>query len=253
MKIQLVNDLHTEFGDFVLPETDADVVVLAGDIGVGRLAITWAGEFIEKQVVMVLGNHEYYRQVGTNFVDWMREKAEQYPHIHLLENDQVVIGGVRFLGCTLWTDFAVMGQPAVAAAIAQEKLSDFAVIRTTPGHRPLWPEETIEWHRASHAWLEAKLAEPHDGPTVVVTHHGPSVRSIHPRYNGQWLNGAFASDLGNLVATSGAALWVHGHTHDSFDYHLGETRVVCNPRGYYPEDLNRSFDPRLVINLEGDE
>lgn len=249
MKIQLLSDLHTEFGSFELPNTDADVVVLAGDIGVGRLAITWAGEFVEKPCVMVLGNHEYYRQVGTDFVDWMKEKAEKYPHLHLLENDQVVIDGVRFLGATLWTDFAVQGQPAVAASIAQEQISDFSVIRTTPGHRPLLPEETVEWHQASRGWLEARLAEPHEGPTVVVTHHGPSVRSIHPRYQGHWLNGAFASDLGDMVATSGAAAWFHGHTHDSFDYQLGETRVVCNPRGYPPDELNPNFDPRLVIEV----
>ncbi|MEW8692247.1 MAG: hypothetical protein AB2535_14320 [Candidatus Thiodiazotropha endolucinida] len=104
-------------------------------------------------------------------------------------------------------------------------------------------------HEASRDWLAIMLAEPFDGRTVVVTHHAPSSQSVHPRYARDLLTPAFASNMENLMDSNRAALWIHGHTHDSFDYEIYETRVVCNPRGYSPEALNPDFRPDCVVDI----
>ena len=112
------------------------------------------------------------------------------------------------------------------------------------------PEECVRRFDAHAAWLDARLAAPHAGPTVVITHHAPSPRSIHPRFAGSPLNGCFVSDASRLL-DGRATLWIHGHTHDSFDYVTGDTRVVCNPRGYVIDGVaeNPRFDPGLVIEV----
>lgn len=152
MKIQVLSDLHTESGAYGMTKTDADVVVLAGDIAEGDDAIIWAGQATGKPVVMVLGNHEFYGQKGMDFVDKLREKTEQYPNLHLLHNDEVVIDGVRFLGATLWADFELLGERRLATAWAQEIMTDYSAIRTTPGYRKLIPADTIRWHEKSVDW-----------------------------------------------------------------------------------------------------
>lgn len=249
MKIHLLSDLHTEAGVYGLTETDADVLVLAGDIAEGMYAINWAGQATDRPVVMVLGNHEFYGARGLDFVDKLREQAERYPHLRVLEKDQSVIGGVRFLGTTLWADFELFGDRRRATSWAQELITDYAAIRTTPGYRKLTPADTIRWHEASVAWLREQLAVAHDGPTVVVTHHAPSARSLRDGHEEDLWSPAYASHLDDLVAASGAAAWLHGHTHRSLDYRIGGTRVVCNPRGNPAGRLNRDFRHDLVIEV----
>jgi len=249
MKIQLLSDLHTESGLYGLTNAGADVLVLAGDVAEGQYAIRWAGEAFSKPVVMVLGNHEHYGQFGEDFVDRLREEASAYPHLQLLEKDRVVIDGVRFLGTTLWANFELFGNPQQSADWAQEIMTDYAAIRTTPGGRKLTPEDTIRWHKASVAWLRDQLAIQHDGPTVVVTHHAPSARSLLDGHEEDPWSPAYASHLDDLVEASGAALWCHGHTHRSLDYRIGGTRVVCNPRGNPAGRLNRDFRHDLVIKI----
>jgi Icc-related predicted phosphoesterase len=102
-------------------------------------------------------------------------------------------------------------------------------------------------HERSRAFLRETLATPHDGPTVVVTHHAPHRGSLHPRYVGSPANPGFVSDLEGLILTGKPELWVHGHVHDSYDYRVGRTRVVCNPKGYGNENLG--FDPCLVVEV----
>lgn len=250
MKIQLLSDLHTEAGLYGLTETDADVLVLAGDIAEREFAIHWAGQATGKPVVMVLGNHEFYGARGLDFVDKLREQAQRYPHLQLLEKDQAVIGRVRFLGTTLWADFELMGDRREAASWALDIMTDYAAIRTTPGFRKLTPADTIRWHEASATWLEAQLAIEHDGPTVVVTHHAPSARSLREGYEEDKWSPAYASHLDGLVEHSSAAAWFHGHTHRSLDYRIGGTRVVCNPRGNPAGRLNPDFRHDLMIDLE---
>jgi Icc-related predicted phosphoesterase len=247
MKIHILNDLHTEFEDFVVSTTDADVVILAGDIGVGMEGLRWAkARFPNRPVIYVPGNHEFYHHDIT-LIDEL--KAEAPDNIHVLNDDQVVIDGVRFLGSILWTDFDLFGEADKFFAMeqARRQMTDFSIIQNR-GQR-FTPEDAIKLHTASRDWLAIMLAEPFDGKTVVITHHAPSSQSVHPRYARDLLTPAFASNLENLMDGDRAALWIHGHMHESVDYEVYGTRVVCNPRGYAPMALNRGFRPDWTIMI----
>lgn len=247
MKLHILNDLHIEFEDFVPPATAADVIVLAGDIGVGRAGLRWAeARFPDRPVIYVPGNHEFYHH-DIDLIDVL--KAEAPEHIHVLNDDQVVIDGVRFLGSVLWTDFALFGEVdrIFALQTARQRMTDFAVIQNRG--RRFTPEDAIRLHTASRDWLAAMLAEPFAGKTVVVTHHAPSSRSVPSRYAGSPLAPAFVSDLEGLMNGNRAVLWVHGHVHDPFDYGIHGTRVVCNPRGYAPDALTPGFRPDFVVEI----
>ncbi len=247
MKLHVLNDLHIEFEDFEPPATDADAVVLAGDIGVGLEGLRWTqARFPDRPVIYVPGNHEFYHH-DIALIDEL--KAEAPGNMHVLNDDEVIIGDVRFLGSILWTDFALFGEADKFFAIqaARQRMTDFSIIQNH-GQR-FMPEDAIQLHTASRDWLATMLAEPFDGMTVVVTHHAPSSQSVHPRYAHDLLTPAFASNLENLMEGDRAALWVHGHMHESFDYEVYGTRVVCNPRGYTPEALNPDFRPDWVIEI----
>lgn len=247
MKLHTLNDLHIEFEDFDPPATDADVVILAGDIGVGLEGLRWAeARFTDRPVIYVPGNHEFYRHDLTLIEEL---KAQAPEHIHVLNNDQVVIRGVRFLGCILWTDFALFGEGErfYAMKTAQKWMTDFSIIRNDG--RKFTPRDAARLHMASRDWLASRLSEPFDGKTVVVTHHAPSSQSVHPRYARDLLTPAFASSLEMLMDGDGPALWVHGHMHDSYDYEIYGTQVICNPRGYAPDALNPNFSLSLIIEI----
>ena len=247
MKLHILNDLHIEFEDFALPETDANVVVLAGDIGVGMEGLRWAeARFRDRPVIYVPGNHEFYHH-DIALIDAL--KTEAPANIHMLNDDQAVIDGVRFLGSILWTDFALFGEAEkfFAMQTARQQMTDFSIIQNHA--QRFTPEDAIRLHTASRDWLAAMLAEPFDGKTVVVTHHAPSSQSVHPRYARDLLTPAFASNLENLMGGDRAALWVHGHMHESYDYEVYGTRVVCNPRGYAPNALNPDFRPDWVLKV----
>ncbi len=247
MKIQILSDLHIEFEDFEPQATDAEVIVLAGDIGVGMQGLLWAqNRFARRTVVYVPGNHEFYHH-DIAVIDELKALAPG--HIHVLDDDRVIIGGVRFLGSILWTDFALMGDADKSFAIqhAQQCMTDYSVIRNHG--RRFTPEDAMGLHKASREWLAASLAQPFDGKTVVITHHAPSSRSVHPRYAGDLLSAAFASNLEPMMGGRYAALWIHGHVHNSFDYEVDGTRVVCNPRGYAPHALNGAFRPDTVVEV----
>ena len=196
---------------------------------------------------MVLGNHEHYRGFLPETVAEARQLAPAYG-ITLLEDGAAVIAGVRFLGCTLWTDYALDGRQDAAMAAARHGLNDHRMIGWSkqPWQR-FRPEEALAVHRASRRFLADIMAEPFAGPTVIVTHHAPHPGSVHPRYTGDALNPAFASDLSELIAAGRPALWVHGHVHSSFDYRVDQTRVACNPHGYGSE--NPVFDPHLTVEM----
>lgn len=260
MKIHVLSDLHLEFGKLKLPDIEADVTVLAGDIGVGLQGIEWALASIpwHRPVIYVMGNHEFYGQrVMMELWQAAREKVKG-THVHLLENEAIEIEGVRFLGTTLWTDFALFGggsrKQAMIDALA---LADFSNIITAHAagysrHRAklFTPQTSLNLHKVSRAWLDQELDKPYDGKTVVVTHHAPSWGSLAPRWAKDPISPCFVSNLPGLVER--ADLWIHGHTHDGFDYHVEKCRVVCNPRGYvHYRDENPLFDPALVVDLEG--
>lgn len=247
MKIHVLSDLHTEFEPFDPPATDADVVVLAGDVAVGMAGLEAARDwFPDTPVVYVAGNHEHYREAIPRLAVRMGAAARD-AGIHFLENAATVIGGVRFLGCTLWTDFDLLGERGRCMEEAAAVMNDFRLIRVSPEYRRFKPRDAREVHGRSLRWLLDELDAPFDGPTVVVTHHAPGLRSCDPRYHDHPATAAYASDLEWLL-DGRIDLWVHGHTHCCVDYDVGGTRVVANQRGY-PDDRCDGFDPGLVVEL----
>jgi predicted phosphodiesterase len=248
---RVFSDLHLEFSDWTPPPAPADAILLAGDIAVGTQGIEWArGHFPGTPIVYVPGNHEFYGAELPDALDALRAKAEHL-QVHFLDGDECVVGGTRFLGTTLWTDYALYGADEAeldrAMADAVEEMNDFRMIRWRGGH-PLTPELIREVHRTRVQWLEDRLAQPFAGPTVVMTHHLPHRLSIHPKYEGTRLNPSFASDLDHLVRAP-VSLWIHGHTHESIDYEVNGTRVFCNPRGYLPAEPNAAFSPLGMVDL----
>jgi predicted phosphodiesterase len=250
VKLHILSDLHLEFSTFEPIETDADVVVLAGDIGKKSSGIIWArGAFPDKEIIYVPGNHEFYGADRTETLALMRIAADQC-NVHLLDNDTVEIDGARFLGSTLWTDFLLFGESEKSTAMTNGRifLNDFRFIRE--GHLIFSTARSIVLHEQSLAWLKAKLDEPFDGKTVVVTHHLPSKLSVVERFKDSSLSACFASELDYLFGKMD--LWVHGHTHDNLDYEANGTRVICNPRGYVTFSGMENFDfkPALVLELK---
>jgi len=254
VKLHILSDLHLSCGALEVPRNDADVVVLAGDVARPREAIAWASG-LGKPVVFVAGNHEFYGGSIAATPGELR-RAALGTGVRVLDCEEAVIGGVRFLGATLWTDFLLFGEGAMrdeAIEGALLHMRDFTRIRLTEAApAPFMPADSADLFRAHAAWLERKLSEPHDGPTVVVTHHAPSPGSIHPRFAGSPLNACFVSDAERLLGASRVSLWVHGHTHDSHDYVRKGTRVVCNPRGYSRDGVNENprFDPGFQVAID---
>ncbi|PYJ96554.1 MAG: phosphoesterase [Verrucomicrobia bacterium] len=246
MRLHILGDLHLEFGTAKVPVTDADVVVLAGDIHLGREGRKWArGHFQDKPVVYVLGNHEFYRHSLPDLTEALKRETDG-SHIHLLENSAVEIDGYTFLGCTLWTDFQLAPDPEAAMQAAEAIMSDYSIIQFNLEGRALRARDTARLHAESVAWLRSKLAKCDRAHTIVVTHHAPSPRSEAPYHANSPLKPAFASDLDELVEESHVPLWIHGHTHYNVDYVIGSTRVLTNQRGY-PDHLCQDFDPSLVV------
>jgi predicted phosphodiesterase len=252
MKLHVLSDLHLSLAGMELPATDADVVILAGDIARPDHAGAWARR-IDRPVVYVAGNHEFYGSDLPRALHDLRRECTG-SGVQVLEQDAWVFGGVRFLGTTLWSDFRLLAtgdERPSAMAGAVRLIRDFQRIAVDDGgaRRLFTPHDSQALFDASAAWLDAQLQQPFDGPTVVITHHAPSRRSIHPRFEGSPLNGCFVSDLEHLMGGERVRLWIHGHTHDSFDYTVHGTRVLCNPRGYVLKGVgeNAAFDPALVV------
>lgn len=254
MKLHILSDLHLSTGPVEPPETGADLVVLAGDLARPREALAWATRF-EAPVLYVPGNHEFYGGSLDGTVHELRRGAAG-TNVQILDNDEFVWRGVRFLGSTLWTDFRLDDSAearAHAISEAQRLVRDFSRIRTAEAADALFsPAESTARFDRNTAWLDARLRQPFAGSTVVITHHSPSPRSIHPRFAGSPLNAAFVSDAEWLLGGTRAALWIHGHLHDSFDYLVRGTRVVCNPRGYCIKGANENprFDPGLTLEID---
>ena len=249
MKLQILSDLHLEFSNLLVSETDADVIVLPGDIWKGDAGIYWArATWPNKPIIYVAGNHEFYGKNRLETLAKLRIAARE-TGVHFLDNEEVIIDNVRFLGATMWTDFELYNNKNADMMIASNGLNDFRVIHE--GVKHFSPMDSVVLHEQSIAWLTKKLIdEPHEGETVVVTHHLPSMLSVADRFKGDSLSACFASNLDHLLGYS--SLWVHGHTHDSFDYSVNGTRVVCNPRGYCRYeggDENFDFNPNLVFEL----
>lgn len=175
VRIQFFSDIHLEFAPFAVPETDADVIVAAGDIGLGVSGVQWLLA-LARPAVYVAGNHEYY---GGDFDEVRAAIAAACAgtEVRFLDRAAVEIDGVRFLGATLWTDYA--GGDADTMRLLRLAMNDHVQIRR--GTRAFEPEDAFAEHRAACTWLESALASAHHGPTVVVTHHAPGCAAGVPR------------------------------------------------------------------------
>jgi len=250
VRLHVISDLHVEFAAFEFPEVEADALVLAGDVAPGAAGVQLAARWSDgRPVLFVAGNHEYYRHALPALTERMRALTSK-SNVHVLENDEVVLGGVRFLGCTLWSDFLAAGQDELARSmeVCGRLLNDYEVITWSEGERPLEPGDTLALHEGSRRWLAERLAAPHDGPTVVVTHHVPLVPELPESPVHRALAGAFVSDLSGLMGAERVALWIHGHLHRTGDAIVAGTRVLSNPRGYPHEQVD-AFDPALVVEV----
>jgi hypothetical protein len=184
-------------------------------------------------VVYVAGNHEFYHGKWVQNIQDLRDECAGFANVHFLERDSVTIDGVLFVGGSLWTDMN-RGDPLTLHAVVS-MMSDFQIIRNdAKGFRRLSAMDTVDRHMQTKNYIKTVLEQNPDTPTVVVGHHAPSTLSTHPRYaNDTLMNGAYRSDLSDMILDhSQIRLWTHGHTHEDFDYMVGATRIVCNPRGY---------------------
>lgn len=270
MFVRYMSDLHLEFdprdrqgvphGLFVTPMVGDDdtVLVLAGDVGVVDSPNTIV-PFIEemtdrfKAVVYILGNHEYY---SGSLVRTPVKLAEALAHtsVCLLNNSTVVIDEVKFIGTTMWTNYD-NGDPLTIME-CEASLNDFQRIRTgftdSPYKRKVRAPDFHSRFLNAEAFLKSELFNTvtrDDQKCVVVTHHAPSYMSSPQQYIGNKINGAYAVELGNLIAFDGPDLWIHGHMHESADYEIASTNIVCNPRGYAPNDLNKGFNVCARVTL----
>lgn len=248
MKLHVLSDVHIEFEPFDPLKVDADIVVLAGDTHVKNNGLIWAQEnFKDKPVLYVLGNHEYYGEAMPKHLKKLKEQAAG-TNIQILENETIKVDNVTFLCCTLWTDFNLFGDPRIAGHEATQAMTDYKKIRVSPTYRKLRSIDTAGIHHKSINWLKEKVKENKNQRLVIVSHHAPSRLSLPDHYREDILSAAYASDLDDFVAGSGAELWIHGHLHTQKDYKIGNTRVICNPRGY-PDEPNDEFIPDLIIEI----
>jgi predicted phosphodiesterase len=269
MKIALASDLHLEFGDLDIANTDnAEVLILSGDIcvaadldmrdrrqtemGFARARSERFHDFFERcaanfpHVIYVMGNHEYYHSDFATALGEMRRKLAHLPNLHIMERDVKVINDVTFIGGTLWTD--MNNQDSLTLYHMRTMMNDFRVIQnsTTPVHfrteegefktrvGKFSPEDAVEEHVKMKQYIQSVVQGNNDTKYVVVGHHSPSRKSTHEMYaDDTVMNGGYSSDLDEFIQDHPQIrLWTHGHTHHPFDYVIGETRIVCNPRGY---------------------
>jgi len=284
MKIKLVSDLHLEFSDINITNNDnCDVLILGGDIMIAQdlhdhpemdygmytnINLESLGrrqrkaqayrDFFKRcsfqfpHVIYIMGNHEFYHGKFYGAIDYMREECAKYPNIYMLEQDTKIIDDVVFVGGTLWTDMNKR-DPLTMHAI-EGMMNDFRIIRNDyRSYAPMSPLDVAVRHDKTLAYIKLIIEEHKDKKCVVVGHHTPSFQSMHPMYaNDTLMNGGYHSDLSEFILDHPQIkLWTHGHTHHPFDYTIGETRVVCNPRGYendgYSEDTG--WNPNIVLEI----
>ena len=272
MKLAVTSDVHLEFGNLVLTnDEDARVLILSGDICVARDLMEWDErkkelgftfaksdryhEFFQtccqnfKDVIYVAGNHEHYHGDFAETYKDLKKHLGYLKNLHILDKESVEIDGVTFIGSTLWTDMN-KNDPLTLYQI-KRMMNDFRIIKNSNNvvhfksfdedGKPTFhervaifsPEDAVDEHVKCLAAIETVYGSV-EGTVVVVGHHTPSHESCHPIYKSdKEMNGGYHSDLVDFIlARPRIKLWTHGHTHEDFDYMIGDTRVVCNPRGY---------------------
>lgn len=237
-----------EFDDYQIDSSSVDVVVLAGDIHVKEQGLQWAVDNIKDvPVIYILGNHEFYGKAYPKLIDSLKERTSK-TNIHILEKDLLTIDGINFLGCTLWTNFELFGDPRIAGFECQQVMTDFKKIRLSPKFSKLRSIDVAAIHRQSITWLRNQLERLDKQTNVVISHHAPSKLSVPEEYKDDIISAAYASNLDGTIRKYQPKYWIHGHLHNSSDYLIGETRVVCNPRGY-PKERNIDFNSSYIIEL----
>ena len=266
MRLHVISDLHMEYEMSTLRAHSApegtDVVVLAGDAHPGVLGVMWAAErFSGLPVLYVPGNHEYYGKRGYHrHLTRMQNKATALGgNVRVMDREAAVIDGVRFLCATLWTDYSLHGQCEQSMLDASLLMNDYKHITGDNNHsQPIRPAALLFEHNRSVAWLRESMAREHDGPTVVVSHHAPSPRSVQAKHVGEAYTPCYASDLEWLMVEGRPDVWIHGHIHCHQDYQVGDTRVVANPRGWVSKQMgpngtrereNEAFDPCFLLDI----
>ena len=275
MKIYLTSDIHLEFGDLdIKNEHDVEVLILSGDImiasdlndhpaptvaptiklGQRQSAAYRYRDFLKRcsdqfpHVIYVAGNHEFYHGKWPGGMKTLRDECAVFPNVYFLEKESKVISDITFIGCTLWTDMN-RGDPVTLNAITGD-MNDFTVIRNDEkGYTKLRPAQVMSDHRKAVSYIRDTVENGPGEKFVVVGHHAPSKLSTHPRYADDYvINGGYSSDLSEFILDHPKIkLWTHGHTHYDFDYVIGETRIVANPRGYIGHEAQADhFQPKLI-------
>jgi Icc-related predicted phosphoesterase len=263
MKIQVLSDLHFEIDDsFSLTATDADVLVLAGDIypanyftrskdspyhQQAKLVTSFIKQCSDayKHVIYLSGNHEHYRGNINSTTQILVDQFEVFKNVHIMDDGTLSTDGVLFVGGTLWTDVN-KGDP-IADMHISNCMNDYKLVTMGTNYRRLRPSYTKYLHSETKSFIVDEIKD-HD-KVVVCTHHAPSHKSIHTMYlNDTYTNYAYYSDLDELILDNQQIkYWIHGHMHHSFNYNIGDTNVICNPKGYYDE--NKEFNPALVLEI----
>ena len=242
MRINFFSDIHLEFGSLKIPQTDAEVIIAAGDIGIYKQGMDWL-KSSKTPVVYVAGNHEFYDREYLTTVQELRRSAEG-SHVHFLENEACVIDDVRFLGCTLWTQLG--GKSNDRLEDLMYTVNDFRKISYQK--KLMGFEVYAGLHHRSLKWLVKTLSRPFDGKTVVVTHHAPTYWSWDDSPNAL-TRYAYCNDLREIMHTYEIDAWFHGHTHSVSDYRCAGTRILCNPRGYHGRQSVAGFEPVKIVDI----
>ena len=279
MKIALASDLHLEFETITLPNTEnAKVLILSGDIvtayalhehpvvtpptnpnviwkpGAQQLQAMRFREFFEHvnmeydHVIYVAGNHEFYHGKYPDAYNWLETEISKYPNIHFLNNSHVEIDDIVFVGGTLWTD--MNKRDPTTLQLIENMLNDFRIVRNSQhNYRRFLPIDTVYDHIKTLDYIKNVVDSDPTKKYVVVGHHAPTPLSIHEKYKKDvWMNGGYHSDLSEFILDRPQiVLWTHGHCHDPFDYMMGDTRIVCNPRGYRGHDPHHAhFELKFI-------
>jgi Icc-related predicted phosphoesterase len=249
MKVQILSDIHLEFGQSAAFDFGGvDLLILAGDVHIGKKGLFWIRERVKNiPVIYVLGNHEYYRSSYPRLLHQLQEEAAG-TNVHILEKGVLTLDGITFHGTTLWTNFELFGDPRIAGYACQQSLNDYRLIRLDPAYSRLRSRDTHVLHYQSLGWLRNSLRNTDTAKNVVITHHAPSPRSLPQQYQNDLVAAGYASDLEAFIKETKPDLWIHGHVHEPFDYYIGETRIICNPHGYVHEPYN-GYKAKLIIEL----
>lgn len=248
LKVRIYSDLHLEID--AAPSLiqrnaidGADLVILAGDIHTKGRGVAWAKGMFDVPVIYVCGNHEFYKGHIDRTLQSMKQLAAD-SNVHVLENECLVVGKVRILGATAWTDFATGESVYQASQEARRGMNDFRLIRAGEGYRALSISDVISRNHQTYQWLKEELAKEFDGQTVVVTHHCPLVSYCGPEQSSP-LMPAYSNNWPELVRKADS--WIFGHTHSHVDVVVDGCRLISNPKGYPGEHC--SFNDDFVIDI----